>query len=945
MPSGGWTRYIYDKLDRVVLEQHAEQALQNKWSFTKYDVLGRVIQRGELVNSGTQSGLQSAFDGVNMPYEVWQGTAYSSQSFPITYNAVDVKNELYYDQYAWVNSALAFNASLAYHSQYSNAKGLATGSYARSPENVNEVFHTVLYYDNKGQVIQSQQTHHKGGSNLFTKPIITNFQYSFVGEVLAAKITYQVDGQSTISTLTTNEYDHAGRLLKVYHGINGIAPVEILRMTYDEIGRLSQKKILPNGSYYVGGTLDYINRPPSPNANIDDVAKKAVCLLPGTLINSNSVGHYSASINPNATTGMPISGLQTMDYQWHIRGGLRGINLDASGAVMPDSLQGDLFSFKLDYETGTPAGVGYYDGNIGKQTWRNVENNTKTGLRAYTYGYDAGSRLTAADYLGVSNENFSLPSISYNKNGGITKLRRYGKVGASYGLVDSLTYNYVGNRLTQITDTQGNNNGNEFVQNGAGLYTHYADGALKSDANEQIQNIIYDTFLKQPIELQLTDGRKIKNYYDGGGNLYKTVYLSASGAVVETWEFLAGGLVLKDGQPYQMPIPDGRAIYTSGGWQYEFDYKDHLGTTRVSFKANGNQLEKTAESSFDPWGVKLSVGVTNAVQNRWEFQNKASEQTFGLGRIDLGARTYNPKIGIEDRIDQLAELDFSFSPYSYAGNNPANFVDLFGLKRKKIHEDEFEETTPFDEVVVKGTRNTTSSEFGFDLAYRSYDVNQRLYGHPSPYRHHFQSGGAIAGGFVLGVPAAAYGLATLGTSAAVGQGVSFLANLRYAQAGRWVLRSSVNLANRLVSNPSINIGAKNYGAAVADFTYQYSQSGDIKKVNLLSTASQFFLGGNIIFSSSSAAAAGSFTSIKIGDMDSSNPLGFTNNISVSSGIDFVTGFLGNMTAGMLNGAFVRGVGDITAVYEKIWMESMINVGTNASAGAASLETKERYNIK
>jgi RHS repeat-associated protein len=687
VPSGGWTRYIYDKLDRVVLEQHAEQALQNKWSFTKYDVLGRVIQRGELVNSGTQSSLQSAFDGVNTPYEIWQGTAYSSQSFPITYNAVDVKNELYYDQYAWVNSALAFNASLAYHSQYSNAKGLATGSYARSPENVNQVFHTVLYYDNKGQVIQSQQTHHKGGSNLFTKPIITNFQYSFVGEVLAAKITYQVDGQSTISTLTTNEYDHAGRLLKVYHGINGIAPVEILRMTYDEIGRLSQKKILPNGSYYVGGTLDYINRPPSPNANIDDVAKKAVCLLPGTLINSSSVGHYSASINPNATTGMPISGLQTMDYQWHIRGGLHGINLDASGAVMPDSLQGDLFSFKLDYETGTPAAAGYYDGNIGKQTWRNVENNTKTGLRAYTYGYDAGSRLTAADYLGVSNENFSLPSINYDKNGNITKLRRYGKNGSAYGAIDSLNYTYTGNRLLNVADViSGNEDVGDFrdVNNGSADYSYYADGSLKSDANKGISLITYDTFLKKVKQVDFSNGNYVKWFYDGSGTLYKR-----TNSLGDVWEYLPSGLIFKNGVPYSLNIPDGRAVYVAGQWIYEFEYRDHQNNLRVAFKADGNQLVQTQTNETDPWGMVLKPLSTLAGSNpqKFDFVNRERADDFGLNIMHLGARMYDPVVPRFWQTEPLTEGQENWSVYQYGYNNPIRFNDANGLSSEECCQD------------------------------------------------------------------------------------------------------------------------------------------------------------------------------------------------------------------------------------------------------------------
>lgn len=66
--------------------------------------------------------------------------------------------------------------------------------------------------------------------------------------------------------------------------------------------------------------------------------------------------------------------------------------------------------------------------------------------------------------------------------------------------MDNLTYGYIGNRLTQVTDAISGNNVVDFVPHGAGNYTYYTDGSLKSDANEQISTIIYDTYLKQPIE-------------------------------------------------------------------------------------------------------------------------------------------------------------------------------------------------------------------------------------------------------------------------------------------------------------------------------------------------------------------------------------------------------------------------------------------------------------
>ena len=149
---------------------------------------------------------------------------------------------------------------------------------------------------------------------------------------------------------------------------------------------------------------------------------------------ATSANKYLAQIGTGGS-GASISGLQTIDYQYHIRGGLRGINLDASGNPTPNVSEADLFSYKLDYET-----AGYYDGNIGKQTWNSPARRTVltpsggTVLRSYTYNYDAASRLKSAIYSGANGEDYSIPNMNYDRNGNITNLQRRGKITPSGGL-------------------------------------------------------------------------------------------------------------------------------------------------------------------------------------------------------------------------------------------------------------------------------------------------------------------------------------------------------------------------------------------------------------------------------------------------------------------------------------------------------------------------------
>jgi RHS repeat-associated protein len=344
--------------------------------------------------------------------------------------------------------------------------------------------------------------------------------------------------------------------------------------------------------------------------------------------------------------------------------------------------QADLFSYKLDYET-----AGYFDGNIGKQTWKVCDTE-----RSYTYTYDAASRLTGANYQGKPTENYSLSNMAYDRNGNILSLSRKGKNGNLLNTdIDQLTYDYTGtgNRLKFVNDAiMGNENVGDFRNNNTGDndYAYWPNGNLKADLNEGITNINYDTYLNQPSQITLTGGRSIIYQYDGAGRPLKTTYSNN-----ETWDN-TGGMMYKNNKPYQIQTAEGRIIAPPSGaggpWTYEYDYKDHLGNTRLSYRDKNGQLTKTAETHYDPWGITLQgIGQKNNPANRWELQGKEKESTFGLNRIMFGARTYNPTIGKFDGVDTYAEMyDFS-SPFNYTLNKPLSFVDLNGNESTDVNQE------------------------------------------------------------------------------------------------------------------------------------------------------------------------------------------------------------------------------------------------------------------
>lgn len=128
-----------------------------------------------------------------------------------------------------------------------------------------------------------------------------------------------------------------------------------------------------------------------------------------------------------------------------------------------------------------------------------------------------------------------------------------------------------------------------------------------------------------------------------------------------------------------MTTPEGRASFQNNVWSDEFSYSDHLGNTRVSFRALGNSLVKVAETAFDPFGVVLKdIGKVNGTSNRWEMQEHEKESTFGLNRVNFGNRVYNPTNGRFDRSDKYSEKYSGLSNFQYSANNPMRFIDVNG---------------------------------------------------------------------------------------------------------------------------------------------------------------------------------------------------------------------------------------------------------------------------
>ena len=102
---------------------------------------------------------------------------------------------------------------------------------------------------------------------------------------------------------------------------------------------------------------------------------------------------------------------------------------------------------------------------------------------------------------------------SYDKNGNIKGLQRYGQTGAStYGLIDNLSYTLNGNQLNRVDDAvnaSAYNGGFEFKDGvkQANEYTYDNNGNLTKDLNKGIIEIQYNC-LNLPSKVVFSDGKE-----------------------------------------------------------------------------------------------------------------------------------------------------------------------------------------------------------------------------------------------------------------------------------------------------------------------------------------------------------------------------------------------------------------------------------------------------
>src|SRR5690554_6248731 len=451
-PDGGESRFAYDALGRLVVSQNAKQKLENQFSYTRYDELGRVYEVGELTAPSSDYSIDDIgklVDGNGVEFDV------NHLNFPDNWsmNRKEVTHSIY-DELKYIDGNSLNDI-------------LINGSQAQSNF---EDYH----FDN-------------------TRNRIMCVMYQEI---------YDTD---------LNNYDNASFYNYDVHGnveelIQVVNDPELIALN-QSIKKLSYSYDLVSGNvneviYQKGETDEFRHKY---NYDADNRITNVFTSKDGVIYEQDAKYFYYDH-GPLARTEIGHSKVQAMDYAYTIQGWIKSVNgeeIDEKTMMGWDGAQAansqvastinkhvakDAFGYSLSYYDGdynssntaflnhskatTPSApnlnASLYNGNIRSMfTALSDENENALATHQTNYTYDQLNRIKSMKGYNrvvgqVASESGYSSSYSFDANGNLETLKRNAWDGNASILMDDFEYHYNetinnghNNRLSGITDHAG----------------------------------------------------------------------------------------------------------------------------------------------------------------------------------------------------------------------------------------------------------------------------------------------------------------------------------------------------------------------------------------------------------------------------------------------------------------------------------------------------------
>ncbi|MDR2274088.1 MAG: DUF6443 domain-containing protein [Sphingobacterium sp.] len=451
IPGKGWEYLVYNKNDQVILTQDSVQRGTKKWSYTKYDAFGRIASTGIYTNTTagqtTRAQVQGLADAVTPQWESRAGTAaYTNVTFPITAAQKLELTANYYDDYSF-KTATVLPATTGLDNT-DMVRGLLTGTRTTKDDGTGAML-SVNYYNKYGRVVETVSDNHMGGVDRITNT------YTFTGELETSKRQHRVNGSAAVTTiLTSNKYDHVGRLIETWKKVNSQAEVLQSRLSYNEVGQLKRKDLHSenNGINFMTG-IDYAynergwqTKVSSPifisqlNYNVNGTTTLTNAQYNGNIAQQQWKHMYQQSTWVDDTFNYGYDALNRLKsgantanvfkevLEYDDMGNIRKLTRDNATAISY-AYNNDNKSNRLASLSGGITGTFIYDGNGNSTTDRtgmtlgynhlNLPKTAVGGGRTISYSYDAKGRKLSrlSDVSSIKTQRDYIDGIEYNKVG------------------------------------------------------------------------------------------------------------------------------------------------------------------------------------------------------------------------------------------------------------------------------------------------------------------------------------------------------------------------------------------------------------------------------------------------------------------------------------------------------------------------------------------------
>jgi RHS repeat-associated protein len=217
--------------------------------------------------------------------------------------------------------------------------------------------------------------------------------------------------------------------------------------------------------------------------------------------------------------------------------------------------------------------------------------------------------------------------------------------------------------------------------------TYDAYGNMITDFIKGITTAITYNHLNLPTKIAFGAGNNISYIYNATGQ--KVQKLVVQGANTSTTDY-QGGYQYNNAVLKFFPTAEGFVENEGSSYKYVYQYKDHLGNVRLSYKNTGTvatpTLQIDEENNYYPFGLKhkgynIATPSTNEGL-KYKYNGKELQDELGLNVTAMDYRQYDSAIGRFNSMDKLSELTYDISPYRFALNNPIFWADPTGLSEQ-----------------------------------------------------------------------------------------------------------------------------------------------------------------------------------------------------------------------------------------------------------------------